>query len=183
MDKGLSKNPVAQQLQLLLTGYGYNFYDNRNQARTDDLLVRQKAAASLNEAAGLLGKLEGDYQRRYIPPATRENPFPPAENLERLRQLSELRSHMQDTAGRILGMQTPTQDRTWQRFRSETALLQQLLTFDYQLIWQAEQIYQRVLQLSPEAWQTRAESANFDHALFQLDSLIRDRQRFLTIPR
>jgi hypothetical protein len=44
MSSGPSYDPVIQQLQLLLTGYGYNFYNSVNQARADDLLVRERAA-------------------------------------------------------------------------------------------------------------------------------------------
>ncbi len=36
MSSGPSNDPVVQQLQLLLTGYGYNFYNTTNQARADD---------------------------------------------------------------------------------------------------------------------------------------------------
>ncbi|MGH2346213.1 MAG: hypothetical protein ACRDG4_13385, partial [Chloroflexota bacterium] len=59
-------NPVPRQIDLLLTGYGYNFYNVKNQMRADDLLVRQKVAETLGLAANALGALQGDYQRRYV---------------------------------------------------------------------------------------------------------------------
>ena len=51
------RNWLAQQLDLLLTGYGYNLYNDANRARADDLLVRQRAGGLLGEAANQLGRL------------------------------------------------------------------------------------------------------------------------------
>ena len=72
-----SNNPLVQQLQLLLTGYGYNFYNKVNQARTDDLLVRERASYYLSQAIATLAQLRSDYYTRFIPPLTRANSDPP----------------------------------------------------------------------------------------------------------
>ena len=68
---------VRHQLQLLMTGYGYNLYEDKNRTRADDLLVRGQAAAALSEAANALRALRTEYHRRFIPPLTRESPEPP----------------------------------------------------------------------------------------------------------
>ena len=78
MNSRPSNDPVIQQLQLLLTGYGYNFYNSVNQARADDLLVRERASYHLAQAVDMLARLRGEYMRRFIPPLTRANPDPPA---------------------------------------------------------------------------------------------------------
>src|SRR5579883_2375115 len=65
-----SNSPVVQQLQLLLTGYGYNFYNSVNKARSDDLLVRERASYYLAQAVNMLANLRGAYQRRFIPQLT-----------------------------------------------------------------------------------------------------------------
>jgi hypothetical protein len=44
---------VVQQLQLLLTGYGYNFYSSANQARAEDQLVREPASYHLAQASDM----------------------------------------------------------------------------------------------------------------------------------
>src|SRR5215469_2898704 len=90
MSSGPSHDPVVQQLQLLLTGYGYNFYSTTNQARSDDLLVRERASYFLAQAANLLTTLRGDFQRCFVPPLTRENPFPPQEAMAQLRDMEEI---------------------------------------------------------------------------------------------
>src|SRR5437879_11109668 len=87
MSSGPSDDPVVQQLQLLLTGYGYNFYSSVNQARADDLLVRERASYHLAQAVDMLATLRGEYQRRFIPPLTRANPDPPQEALAQVREI------------------------------------------------------------------------------------------------
>src|SRR5947209_14046725 len=95
-----SNDPIVQQLQLLLTGYGYNFYNQANQARADDLLVRERASYYLAQAVATLARLRGDYHTRFIPPLTRANPDPPQEAMAQIREieasqqaLSQLESH------------------------------------------------------------------------------------------
>ena len=177
-----SNNPIVQQLQLLLTGYGYNFYNQKNQMRADDLLVRQKAAGSLSEAGALLANLELAYQRQYIPPATREVPYPSATTMNKLRDISVLRDRINGLASQIRGMAIPTQDRIWWRFRDEQSTLNQLLQFDYGLISRTEFVYQTVRNLNGSAWENSNGSGQFEEMLQGLESTIRDRQRFLQIP-
>src|SRR5690349_5577697 len=105
-----SQDPVVQQLQLLLTGYGYNFYSRTNQARTDDLLVRERASYFLGQAIDILERLRGDYQRRFIPPLTRANPDPPQEALAQVREIGQVRQDLSDCETHIRGMSVPTQD-------------------------------------------------------------------------
>src|SRR5437879_5205569 len=121
MSSGPSNDPVVQQLQLLLTGYGYNFYNTTNQARSDDMLVRERASYFLGQAVTLLSTLRGEYQRRFIPPLTRENPFPPQEALAQLREIEEVQQAISNLESHIRGMPVPAQDHIWWRFRQEQA--------------------------------------------------------------
>lgn len=152
MSSGPSSDPVVQQLQLLLSGYGYNFYSRVNQARADDLLVRQRAGYFLTEAINMLVKLRSDYQRRFIPPLTRANPDPPQEALAQVREIDAVRQELSSAETTIRGMSTPAQDRIWWRFRQEQALLSQLFSFDLSLVRASEQIFQYVSQLTPDGW-------------------------------
>lgn len=172
----------VQQIELLLTGYGYNFYDKKNMARADDLLVRQKAGSSVADAAQSLASLEVEFQRHYVRSATRDNPYPPAEVMDKLRDIKLLRQQVSDLEGKIRGMPVPTQDRTWWRFRDEQTLLNQLLSFDYELLRQTEQLYQWVRGLTPESWNNGPGRSGFDAPMQQLEQVVRDRQRFLQIP-
>jgi hypothetical protein len=175
-----SRDPVVQQLELLLTGYGYNFYNATNQARSDDLLVRERASYFLAQAVNQLATLRGDFQRRFIPPLTRENPFPPQEAMAQLREMEEFQQAVSRLEAHIRGMSVPTQDRIWWRFRQEQMLLQQLLGFDLRLVRESEQLYQIVAQISPEAWQSYGVGPLRPY-IQQLSQVASDRERFLLL--
>jgi hypothetical protein len=181
MSSGPSDDPVVQQLQLLLTGYGYNFYSSKNQARADDLLVRERASYHLAQAVDMLTNLRGAYQFRYIPPLTRANPDPPAEALAQVREMEDVQQAISNVESHIRGMSVPTQDRIWWRFREEHTLLTQLLNFDLVLVRASEQVYQYVTQLTPEAWNNQA-NGWLRQLIQQVTQVARDRERFLLLP-
>jgi hypothetical protein len=181
MMTGPSNDPVIQQLQLLLTGYGYNFYNVTNQMRADDLLVRERASYFLTQAIDMLARLRGEYQRRFVPPLTRENPFPPAEALAQLREIELVQQELSNVETHIRGMSVPAQDRIWWRFRQEQPLLAQLLNFDLALVRNSEQIYEYVSHLTAENWKTQG-SGPLRQLIQQLTQIAKDRERFLLIP-
>src|SRR5258708_14293385 len=119
MSSGPSNDPVVQQLQLLLTGYGYNFYNTTNQARADNLLVRERESYHLAQAVEMVATLRGEYQRRFIPPLTRANPDPPQEAMAQAREIESVQQALSNLETQIRGMATPAQDRIWWRFRQE----------------------------------------------------------------
>ena len=182
MSSGPSNDPVIQQLQLLLTGYGYNFYNSVNQARADDLLVRERASYYLAQAVDMLAILRGEYMRRFIPPLTRANPDPPQEAMAQVREIEAAQQALSDVETHIRGMPVPAQDRIWWRFRQEQALLGQLLNFDLALVRSSEQVYQYVAQLTPDDWNSQG-SAPLRRLVQQLTQIARDRERFLLLPK
>jgi hypothetical protein len=181
MSSGPSNDPVVQQLQLLLTGYGYNFYNTTNQARADDLLVRERASYFLSQAVSMLAQLRSDYSMRFIPPLTRANPDPPQEAMAQVREIEAAQQALSSLESHIRGMSVPTQDRIWWRFRQEQALLMQLLNFDLTLVRSSEQIYQYVAQLTSELWNSQGSSA-LRQMTQQLTRLAQERERFLLLP-
>jgi hypothetical protein len=181
MSSGPSNDFVVRQLQLLLTGYGYNFYNSTNQARTDDLLVRERASYHLAQAADMLANLRGEYQMRFIPPLTRANPDPPQEVMAQVRQMEAIQQELSAIESHIRGMSVPSQDRTWWRFRQERALLDQLLNFDLNLVRTCEQVYQYVAPLTPEDWNSQS-SSQLRRLLQQVKQVASERERFLLLP-
>ena len=176
-----SRGIAAQKLQVLFSGTGYNFYDDKNQVRADDLLVRQKAASALADAAECLNTLDTEFRHRFVPPATRENPFPPADVMQRVREIGHLRDRIRDLHTRIIGMPAPAQDKVWWRFRRELTLLNELFAFDYGLIEQSQAICEKVRLITPQSWKD-GDPADLDQALSQIDQLIRDRWQLLSMP-
>ncbi len=181
MSSGPSNDPVVQQLQLLLTGYGYNFYNTTNQARADDILVRERASYHLARAVEMLAMLRGEYQRRFIPPLTRANPDPPQEVMAQVREMEAVQQALANVETHIRSMAVPAQDRTWWRFRQEQGLLAQLLQFDLALVSNSEQVYYYVSQLTTDNWNNQA-STTLRQMIQQLTQIARDRERFLLIP-
>lgn len=175
-----SNNPLVQQLQLLLTGYGYNFYNKTDQARADDLLVRERASYYLSQAVSLLAQLRSEYHTRFIPPLTRANPDPPQEAMAQIRAIEAAQQALASVESGIRGMSVPTQDRIWWRFRQEQALLTQLLNFDLLLVRGSEQIYQYVSRITPEDWVSQ--SSGLRQVTQQLAQTVKERERFLLIP-
>jgi len=180
MNSGPSNNALVQQLQLLLTGYGYNFYNTANQARTDDMLVRERASYHLAQAISLLAQLRGDYSRRFVPPLTRANPDPPAEAMAQIREIEAVQQAISQVESHIRGMSVPTQDKIWWRFRQEQLLLERLLNFDLMLVRSSEQVYQYVSQLTPENWNTVG-AGPLRGMTQQLGRLAQERERFLLV--
>ncbi|MBV9471198.1 MAG: hypothetical protein JO316_26035 [Abitibacteriaceae bacterium] len=172
---------LIQQLNLLLTGYGYNLYNVENRARADDLLVRQQACTWLGQAAAQLAQLATDYSQRYIPTATREQPFPPAANLAQLREIKALGDAVSLLDSRIRGMAVPTQDKVWSKFRQESVTLHRLLTFDYQLIAGAKALHDSLSSLTIDEW-TNEQAAALRARLHDLETSARQREAFLVTP-
>jgi hypothetical protein len=180
MNTGPTDDPVVQQLQLLLTGYGYNFYNKANQARADDLLVRERASYFLSHAVDALAKLRGAYQTLFIPPLTRANPDPPQEAMARIREIESVQQTLAQLESHIRGMSVPTQDRIWWRFRQEQPLLMQLLNYDLRLVRSSEQIFGFVSQLIPEDWNSQS-SSQLREMIQQLTRLAQEREQFLLL--
>ena len=175
-----SNDPLMQQLQLLLSGYGYNFYNKANQARADDLLVRERASYALSQAIAALAQLRNDYYTRFIRPLTRANPDPPQEAMARIREIETAQQVFSQLESHIRGMSVPTQDRIWWRFRQEQALLTQLLNFDLTLVRNSEQLYQYVAHLTPEQWHSQG-SSSLRPLTEQLAHLAQERERLLLL--
>ena len=182
MSDAPSRNPVVQRLQVLLSGGGYNFYDKANLARADDLMVRQRASDGLTQAAQTLRLLETEYRRRFLPPSTREQPYPPPEVMEKLRRLAQLRERLGGLEGDIRGMAAPAQDKFWWRLRQETSLLNALIASDDQLVQGTADIARVVGAWTADQWQTEDLPSLLATPLQSLAGLIRDRQKFLLQP-
>lgn len=133
---------VAKLRQILPTGF--TFYESEKVARADDLLIRNRAAGALAEASARLSRLHTEYSRAHLPPPTRENPFPPREHLDRAAAIKRLRDELSALDSTIRGAPVPGEDKVWKRIRSQSTLLTQLMSVDYDLITQCEELRDEV---------------------------------------
>ncbi|HEX5417021.1 MAG TPA: hypothetical protein VFZ25_15265 [Chloroflexota bacterium] len=169
---------VHNVLVNLFSAYGYNLYEGKNRARADDLVLREKVADELANAAAALRSLRTAYQKRFIPPPSRENPSPPPERLAALRAIGESQQRVSDLESRVRGMTVPTQDRVWEKFRGEKALLNQLILHDYNLAAPAVAIRERCQALRPAEWGDDVESSLAD-LIDQVEAAARQRAGLL----
>jgi hypothetical protein len=174
-------DPLVQFLGLALTGFGYNFYNSKNQARADDLLVRAKASGFLTDAASALRTLADEYHRRYVPPLTREHPDPPREALAALDDMRLLQEEIGTLETHVRAMSVPTADRIWERFRAELPTLRQLMQFDLDLVRGAQNFAQQAASMSADAW-TPAQAHELRSMLRWLQQVAQAREQFLRMP-
>lgn len=122
----------------LFYGWGYNFYRAENQLRSDDQLVRSKAAWLLGIAMASVVAAEGEYRREFLPPPSRAKPFPDASAVASAQRLERLAKGIGALEGAIQQQPVPENDRMTQRFRQEAATLKVLMERDEQLVGQCE---------------------------------------------
>jgi hypothetical protein len=156
---------LAPEVELLLLGWGFNFYRVENQLRADDLLLRQKAGDFLGRAAAKLEKLAADFQRDCMASTTSDQRYPSAALMGRLNALRSLRRRVGEQSAFLQGCPAPAQDKIWRRLRSEEGLLRALLQTDADLIHVAGDIERLTNSL-------RAESCNSPDALQPLAALL-----------
>jgi hypothetical protein len=176
--KRASSDPLVQFLQVAMSGFGYNFYDARNVARSNDQLVREGVGGMLGEAAAALAAFEKRYRERFVPPATRENPMPSADAMRRLRSIDESRKACEALASRILTAETPATDMIWFRIRDEGATLHALLAHDVSLTIGAERVRAAARDLDLESFGDTSLGA-LQTELATLDRAIDSRRKLL----
>ena len=136
--------PLSQIAINLFYGWGYNFYRKENQLRADDLMIRAKVGALLQQARAAVEEAESGYRRRFIPPPTRANPRPDPEAVAGAQALERISHGIGALEGQIRALPVPEADRMTQRYRAEAETLTKLALADQQLTGQAELLRQSV---------------------------------------
>jgi hypothetical protein len=134
----------------LFHGYGYNFYREENQLRSDDQKVRTLVCELLGRARKAVSAAEGTFRRERIPPPTRENPFPPAAVLADAKRLESLSVAIGGIEGQVRHAPVPENDRMTQRYRKESDTLLTLIEKDKMLVGQVETLRAMVSDKVPE---------------------------------
>lgn len=129
--------PVKQVAANLFYGWGYNIYRKENQARADDLLVRNKVCEILGQVRGHLAQVERDYRRDHLPAPTREHPLPDAAALANASALARSQQDIEALEVSIRTAPVPEMDRVTQRHRNELDTLNALRDIDTALVGSA----------------------------------------------
>jgi hypothetical protein len=161
---------IADRLRGLLSS---DVYTAKGRLRADDLLIRERVARSLAEAAGRLRDLASQWRADRIPPSTRENPFPSAEAMAPLRQADRLGKDIDNVATAVRGLPLLPEDKVWDRVRRVG--LDELLQFDWALISEADAL---AVQLAAAADLAAVDPAAVGRQLRRLTEVIADRRRY-----
>jgi hypothetical protein len=164
---------IADRLRGLLSS---DVYTAKGRLRSDDLLVRERVARSLAEAAARLRDLASQWRTDRIPPSTRENPFPPAEAMAPPRQADRLGKDIDNVATAVRGLPLLPADKVWDRVRRVG--LDELLQFDWALVSEADAL---VGQLAAVADLAGVDQAAVKQQLNRLTEAIADRRRYAEV--
>jgi hypothetical protein len=165
-------DPAIQLVQVAMSGFGYNFYDARNVARSNDQIVRARVSDVLGTAALTLSTLEKTYKAHAFPGSTREQPYPPPEVMGRIRAIDDLRKRIEALASALVAAETPATDSTWFRLRDERTLLQSLVAYDVVLAGGADRLAAAASLIAPSDVE--------DAALAALESELQELQTAFT---
>ncbi len=167
--RGPATDPLIQAIGVAMSGFGYNFYDARNVARSNDQLVRERAAGLLADATAALALFERALRERILPAATRESPYPPDDVMRRLRTIDAVRKRVEAAISALASAETPATDAIWLRFREERTLLLRLVTADVELATGAERLRDAARALDS----SQDDLAGLEPLKVQLDALER----------
>ena len=165
--------PIADRLRSLLAS---DVYTTKGRLRADDLLVRERVARSLGEASARLRDLAGQWRADWVPPSTRENPFPSAEVMAPLRQADRLGKDIDTVATSVRGLPLLPEDKVWNRVRRGG--LDELLQFDWALVSEADELAGQ-LAAAPDL--AAVDSAAVAQRLRGLTEVIADRRRYIEV--
>jgi hypothetical protein len=132
--------PIRKVATNLFYGWGYNFYRLENQLRADDQLIRSKAAWLLGLAVSYVENAESDYRREFLPPPSRQHPFPDANAVAAAQKLERLSKSISALELSLHQQPVPENDRMTQRFRKEAPTLQELIAQDELLVGRCEML-------------------------------------------
>ena len=143
-DAGIAK----QVLSNLFYGWGYNFYRYENQLRADDLLIRSRLSDWLGESRAHVAALEAEYRRTYLPPPTREHPFPDSAAISHAQTLQRIGRDIESIETLIRTASVPEMDRIHQRHRKEGETLEELVAADSALALQVKNLRDTIVAIN-----------------------------------
>jgi hypothetical protein len=181
MDPTAVAGPIQQAATLLFYDWGYEFYRAPHRLRADDLLIRAKVSEILAAARARLGALETRYRQEFLPPPTRDAPFPDRAQFEQARGLARCGQMIEAIATTVVAAPAPANDFVWLRHRSEGGVLEALAALDASLIDEAVILHNRIIALDLQAASAPEFEDRLTAWLKPLRALIDRRRERLTI--
>jgi len=135
--------------ELLLNGWGYNWYRAENLMRADDLLLRNQADQLLGDALAACRRAEAVFRQKYMGPPSRQHPLPDPERVAELHEFQAMLKQLEDLRTRLRGAAMPPEDRIARRHTEEADLLFKLGRCDAMLAARAQALRAEALAMTP----------------------------------
>ncbi len=110
-----------------------NPYATSATMRAYDQQLRNAVRAALSEAAAAWRAAAGDYAHS-IPQPSRQNPFPPADQVQHLKVLTHAADRLSQLAADVSALEVPATDRVHHRVQNATLLLETVIDMDRALL-------------------------------------------------
>ncbi len=153
-----------------------NPYASPQSMRQLDGMIRNQVASALSEAAACW-RLAYTAYHQAMPPASREAPFPPPEQMARLNALRHIADQLSNLAATVQALPAPANDRVWQRIRDQRQLLEMLVEYDALLAEYAEVLNHWSQSIDP-ATSPHSQTELAEH-LTPLAKVLRERSEWL----
>jgi len=171
---------LLQAGELLLNGWGYNWYRAENLMRADDTLLRNQADSMLGDALAAFRRAEAVFRQKHMGPPSRQHPLPEPERLQELQAFRTMLEKLEELRTGLRGAAMPPDDKIMLRHRSATDLLPGLGRCDALLAASAQALRADALTITP------ADLADLpgrmEPKLSRLQDLLRARSALLNVP-
>ncbi len=181
----LTVNPneglIRQAISLLLTGANYGAYRDEQQARMDDILIRQQASQAIMITRDQISTLLAIWSADAIPGLNAEQPYPSPAKMAILRRSRACLDRLSDIQTRILTAPTRTAE-VWSRLSTRTTLIEELIRNDIAFLQACEATKPMSAKLSiPISFGPAAntEARAFEAALQEVETSLHNRQALL----
>lgn len=164
---------LADRLRGLLAS---DVYTEKGRLRSDDQLVRERVGRGLSESAAAIRALISRWRADRVPRSTREQPFPPAEVMEPIRQAERVIRAIDDVSTAVRGLPVLNQDKVWDRVRRVG--LDDLLQFDWTLVGESDAMAR---DLSAVAALDELDVPGYEARVRRMREIVGDRQRYIEI--
>jgi hypothetical protein len=166
--------------ELLLNGWGYNWYRRENLMRADDILLRNHAEQLLGEAEAAMQSAAAAFRSIFLPPPSRENPLPDPQHLAQLRAFVSLLAELDAIRTAVRGAAMPPDDKIWRRHRDEHDTLAQLARCDALIAGASAALRTEAALTGPG--QASEEGNRFRAQLAALQRVLTQRRALLAVP-
>ncbi len=148
-DQAGVETALLQAGELLLNGWGYNWYRAENLMRADDLVLRNQADAMLGDALAAFRRAEAVFRQKYMGPPSRQHPLPDPERVAELHAFRAMMETLEDVRTGLRGAALPPDDRIVRRHGEEAELLSRLGRCDALLAAGAQALRAEAMAMTP----------------------------------